>query len=72
MPFWSAGAHPLTKKPEHSGYEIGAKGTCLQPGFHLPFVHFDNFASIDFLLQIFNALTKEFCRNAKGSIGKLI
>ena len=38
----------------------------------LPFVHFGQFASADFLLQIFSALIKEFWRNAEGSIGKLI
>lgn len=40
--------------------------------FHLLFVHFGQFASADFLLQIFSALIKEFWRNAEGSIGKLI
>ena len=62
----------LTSRSDINYLKFGAKAACLQPGFHLPFVHFGKFASADFLLLVFTAFITEFRRNAKGSIGKLI
>lgn len=35
--------------------KCGAKAACLQPGFHLTFVHFGKFASADFMLILITA-----------------
>ena len=40
----------LTSRSDINNLKFGVKAACLQPGFHLPFVHFGNFASADFLL----------------------
>ena len=69
---WNSPCGCLTSRSDIENLKFGAKAACLQPGFHLPFVYFGNFASADFLLLICTALIKEFRRNAKGSIGKLI
>ena len=61
----------LTSRSDINYLKFGGKA-CLQPGFHLPFVHFGTFASADFLLKLFTAFITEFRRHAKGSIGKLI
>ena len=49
---------------------FGTKAACLQPGIHLPFVHFSSFAFADFLLLIFTTVIKEFRLNAKGALVK--
>ena len=62
----------LTSRSDIHNLIFSAKAACLQPGFHMPFVHFGKFAAADFLLLLFTTLITEFRHNAKGSIGKLI